>query len=79
MQQTKRDPLIGQFFIVRSQGGQPVKAGRIRSRTLDGQYEVTVYTGGPPRGEITTSAQMAADKWELHINETNWRSAYARQ
>jgi len=78
MQDTRRDPLVGQFFIVRDEHGQPTKAGRIRSRTLDGEYEVTVYGTGAPRGEVAASAQMATDRWELYINETNWRRAFAR-
>jgi len=77
MLKQQRDPLIGQFFIVRATDGRPMKAGRIRSRTLDGEYEVTVYGTGTPRGEVATSAQMATDKWELYLNETNWRRAFA--
>jgi len=76
MEHTKRDPLIGQFFIVRDAEGRPVKAGRIRSRTLDGEYDVTVYTSGNPRGELASTARMEAERWELYISETNWRRAF---
>ncbi len=76
-QQTQRDPLIGQHFIVRGPDGQPIKAGRIRSRTLDGEYDVTVYmAGGHPRGELASTARMEAERWELYIDEANWRRAY---
>ncbi len=79
MQQQKstvRDPLVGQFVIVRGPHGAPVKAGRIRSRTPDGNYQVTIMTT-PPHGEVVTEVQMAAEQWEFHIDEGNWRRAYA--
>lgn len=74
---TKRDPLIGNFFIVRDEDGTPIVAGRIRNRTVDGEYNVTIYGQGGPRGELASTARMEAEQWELHINETNWRRAYA--
>jgi len=76
MQDTRRDPLVGQFFIVRDEHGQPTKAGRIRSRTLDGEYNVTVYGQGAPRGELMSTARMEAERWELYISEQNWRRAF---
>jgi hypothetical protein len=80
MQQKERqrepDPLVGQFVIVRDPDGQPIKAGRIRSRTLDGNYQVTIMTR-PKRGQVVTEAQMAAERWEFYIDEGNWRCAFA--
>jgi hypothetical protein len=73
----QRDPLIGQFFIVRNVEGQASKAGRIRSRTPDGLYNVTVYTSKDgARGELANVARMESEGWELFINETHWRHAY---
>ena len=76
--QTHRDPLVGNWFIVRDPTGRPIKSGRIRNRTLDGHYNVTVYTEDGPRGELATEAEMAAGKWELHIGEAGWRKSYAQ-
>jgi hypothetical protein len=73
---TPRDPLVGQFVIVRAADGRPTRAGRIRSRTIDGNYQVTVMTN-PRHGEVVTEAQMAAEQWEFFINEGDWRRAFA--
>jgi hypothetical protein len=32
--ETRRDPLVGNYFIVRGEDGRPTKAGRIRSSKI---------------------------------------------
>src|SRR5438046_1383067 len=65
MEQAKRDPIIGNYFIVRDGEGKTIKAGRIRNRTVDGEYNVTIYGQGEPRGELAGTARMEAERWEL--------------
>jgi hypothetical protein len=74
-----RNPLVGQYILVRDPAGHPARAGRIRGVTPSGEYLVTIYVSGkPPRGEVVTPARMDAERWELYIDEKAWRGAYTR-
>jgi len=74
--QQQLDPLIGQFVIIRDADRRPTRAGRIRGRTPDGNYQVTVMTH-PRHGQVVTESQMAIERWEFFINEGDWRRAFA--
>jgi hypothetical protein len=80
MQQVKKDPLVGNWFIVRGEHGRPKKAGRINSRTEDGEYIVRVWfdaDGGPQHGETVPRGRLTAEGWLLFTNEASWRTAFA--
>lgn len=79
MEQVKRDPLVGSWFIVRGEHGEPRKAGRINSRTETGEYIVRVWfnaDGTPSHGETVPRARLAAEGWLLFTNESSWRTAF---
>jgi hypothetical protein len=79
MQDLKRDPLVGNWFIVRDARGQPRQAGRINSKTGTGDYLVrmTFDAGGPSHGETVAPARLTHDGWLLFSNEASWRAAFA--
>ena len=79
MQHTKRDPLVGNWFIVRGQDGRPMKAGRINTKTEDGDYvvRVTFDENAPAYGEIVCPSRLRSEGWFLYTNESSWRTAFA--
>jgi hypothetical protein len=79
VEEQQHDQLVGRYFIVRDNKGRPIKAGRIRSRTLNSDmYDVTVYVAGEsPHGEVISAARMETERWEFFIGEENWRRAYS--
>jgi hypothetical protein len=77
MQQTRRDLLVGNWFIVRDEQGEPRTAGRINSITESGEYVVRVWfnaDGTPSHGETVPPAELRG--WLLFTNESSWRKAF---
>jgi hypothetical protein len=78
MQQMKRDLLVGNWFIVRDEHGRPTKAGRINSKTEEGDYvvRVTFDASAPAYGEIVCPSRLKGEGWLLFTNESSWRTAF---
>ncbi len=80
MQRTKQNLLVGNWFIVRDEHGRPKRAGRINSRTDDGEYVVRVWfdaDGTPSHGETVQPSRLTDEGWLLFTNESSWRAAFA--
>jgi hypothetical protein len=78
MEQKRRDPLIGSFFIVRDADGRPSKAGRINSINEAGDYVVRVWfnaDGSPTYSGVIEPVFVRG--WLLYTNEASWRTAFA--
>ena len=78
MEYVKRDPLIGQFIILRGEDGRSKKAGQIKSKTEAGLYVVvmTYDASGPPHGELVAQGDLPG--WELYLTESAWRKAFTQ-